>query len=676
MMSNRADSLINARPAQLGPGTGSFVLAMLIAFTAFAVAAPAQKDGEWTAYGRDPGGERFSPLTGIGKNNVRDLTVAWTYRTGDVAAAGKTRSSSAFQMTPIMVDGRLFITTPFNRVIALEPSTGEELWTFDPKIDLQRGYGNQLNSRGLSTWLDPTAKNGSPCRRRIFIGTNDARLIALDAADGKPCSGFGEKGQVDLAKGMGVSEDNPGEYAVTSPPAVVHDLVITGAAINDNHRVNAPSGVIRAWDARTGKLRWAWDPVPEDYGKSGNVNPKGEAGYYLGTANVWSVMSVDEERDLVFLPTGNTSPDYYGGVRNGIDYFSSSVVALRASTGKVVWRFKAVRHDVWDYDIPALPSLITVRKGGKDIAAVAVATKMGHLFILDRQTGQPLFPVVEKKVPANAVGGESLSPTQPFPTGPPPLVPQELKPEDAFGLNDADRASCREQIASLRHDGMFTPPSEQGTLVFPGDLGGLNWSGVSFDDKNNLIITNTNRLARLVRLVPREGTDLKELRLQALRNPLGELASQTGTPYLMYREFLVRFSEGFAPCNPPPWGTLVAIDAGTGKVKWEVPLGIMPELARYPDAAKWGSLNIGGSFVTASGLVFIGAARDNFLRAFDSSTGEELWKGALPAGGQAAPMTYEAGGRQFVVIAAGGHGKFLTTAGDYVVAFSLAKDSP
>ncbi|NNE67676.1 MAG: pyrroloquinoline quinone-dependent dehydrogenase [Pyrinomonadaceae bacterium] len=636
-------------------------------------AAPfiAQNSGEWSSYGRDPGGERFSPLTDINKDNVKNLERAWTYRTGDVAAQGKTRSSSAFQMTPIMVDGTLFLTTPFNRVMALDPATGTEKWRFDPKINLGVGYHNQLNSRGLATWLDKKRKKGNACRRRIFIGTNDARLIALDAATGKPCANFGVNGEVDLGKGMGINKDDPGEYGMTSPPAVVRGLVITGAAIGDNNRVTAPSGAVRAWDARTGALKWAFDPVPPGYGKKGKANPKGAAGYYLGTPNVWSMVSVDEKRNLVFLPTGNSSPDYYGGERNGIDHYSSSVVALRATTGKVVWHFRTVHHDVWDYDVPAQPALMTIKKDGKKIPIVAAATKMGHLFLLHRETGRPVYPVEERAVPQNGVRGETLSKTQPFPTGPGPLTPQSLKPEDAFGLDEADKKSCAEQIASHRMDGMFTPPSENGTIAYPGDLGGLNWSGVSYDAKNNLIIANTNRFARLIQLVPRGDKSVEAFSARARQIPASELARQTGTPYLMYREFLMRFSKGLVPCNPPPWGTLLAVDAGTGKKAWEVPLGVMPELARFPDAPKWGSLNIGGSFVTATGLVFIGASRDNMFRAFDSKTGEELWKAELPAGGQAAPMTYKYKGKQYVVIAAGGHGRLLTKTGDFLVAFSL-----
>jgi quinoprotein glucose dehydrogenase len=281
----------------------------------------------------------------IDRNNVKNLKVAWIYRTGDLSDGQNARSSSAFQCTPLLVDGTLYLVTPFNRVIALDPVTGKERWVFDPKIDLKRGYDNQLNSRGVSTWVDPRRKEGEPCRRRILMGTNDSRLIALDAATGKRCEDFGVGGDVDLARAVKVAERNPGEYAVTSPPAIIKDLVVVGAAIGDNNRVTAPSGVVRAFDVRTGKLRWAWDPIPPKFKKSATS----DAGYQLGTANVWSVISVDEARDLIFLPTGNTSPDYYGGERNGSDFYSSSVVALRGSTGQVVWHFQTVHHDVWDY---------------------------------------------------------------------------------------------------------------------------------------------------------------------------------------------------------------------------------------------------------------------------------------------------------------------------------------
>jgi quinoprotein glucose dehydrogenase len=617
-------------------------------------------NAEWSAYGRDGGGARFAPLTQINRANVKQLKPAWTYRTGDLSDGKNARSSSAFQCTPLMVDGVLYVVTSFNRVIALDPATGKEKWIYDPKIDLKRGYHNQLVSRGLATWRDAQGK------RRILMGTNDARLMALDAATGKLCEDFGNGGQIDLAKGVGVNERDPGEYQMTSPPAISKDLVIVGSAIGDNGRVNAASGVVRAFDVRTGKLRWAWEPIPPGFKKTATS----DAGYQLGTANVWATISVDETRDLVFLPTGNTSPDYFGGVRNGLDFYSSSIVALRGSTGKVVWHFQTVHHDVWDYDLPAQPALITVRQNAREVPAVAVATKVGHLFILHRETGKPLFPVEERPVPQSAVAGETLSPTQPFPVKPRPLVPHSIKPDEAFGLTEEDKNACRALLSKYRLDGVFTPPSEQGSLHYPGALGGMNWSGLSFDKQNNLLIANTNRLPFAITLVPREG--LTPEQINKLRSGLmTELSRQEGTPYLLKREIIFRVSSGLRPCTPPPWGTLVAIDLKTGDVKWERPLGTMPEFADIPEAKNWGSLNLGGSIVTAGGLVFIAAARDSLLRAFHSETGTELWKHELPAGGQATPMTYQFHGKQYVVIAAGGHGRLPSKRGDHVMAFAL-----
>ena len=522
--------------------------------------------------------------------------------------------------------------------------------------------------RRSTNWLDRDRQPGAPCRRRVFVATIDARLIALDAATGTPCTDFGEDGQVDLTHDVRLVEQ--GNYQVTSPPAVIGDVVVVGSAIGDNRGVELERGVVRAYEARTGRLRWSWDPIPQQTADPARQAWEGESATRTGAANAWSIISADPQRDLIFVPTSSPSPDFYGGERRGSNLYANAVVALRASTGTVVWAFQVVHHDLWDYDVPSQPTLVTVTRDGRDIPAVAVGTKMGHLFVLHRDTGEPLFPVEERPVPPSPVPGEQAWPTQPFPTLPPPLVPQQLTPEDAWGPTPAERDWCRERIKALRSEGVFTPPSLEGTIVFPGFLGGMHWGSLSCDPKRGLVIVNTNRRAFMVQLIPREDYYRFKSSPEGMRLK-GEFAAQWGTPYAMYRETLLGPSG--APCNPPPWGTLAAIDLATGAVRWEVPLGVEPRLSRFPQSSAWGSFNLGGSIVTGGGLVFIAAARDTSLRAFDVETGKELWKGPLPASAQATPMTYRLSdnGKQFVVIAAGGHGKMGTKMGDYVVAFTL-----
>jgi quinoprotein glucose dehydrogenase len=457
--------------------------------------------GEWPTYGNDPGGTRYSPLNGITRESVANLRVAWIYRTGEAHDA-RPPGHIAFEATPLMVDGTLFLSTPYDRVIALDPETGKERWTFDPNVDRRRRLA-LVTSRGVSTWLDAEADAGRACRRRIFIGTIDARLVALDAATGTPCRDFGRGGEVDLTESINVI-DNRCCYQVTSPPAIVRGLVVVGSAIGDNRGVELERGVVRAYDARTGVLRWSWDPIPTRESDPARGTWAGDSWRHTGAANVWSVMSVDAERGLVFLPTSSPSPDFYGGERLGANHYANSVVALRAETGEVVWDFQVVHHDLWDYDVPAQPSLVTVTRDGRAIPAVAVATKMGHLFILRRDTGAPLFPVEERPVPNSTVPGEVASPTQPFPVRPRPLAPSRLTADDAWGPTPNDRQWCRDRIARLRSEGIFTPPSLEGTVVFPGFGGGMHWGGVSHDPVRGLLIVNTNRLAFVVTLVPRE----------------------------------------------------------------------------------------------------------------------------------------------------------------------------
>ncbi|MBI4421925.1 MAG: pyrroloquinoline quinone-dependent dehydrogenase, partial [Gemmatimonadetes bacterium] len=615
---------------------------------------------DWPAYGRDPGGTRYSPAAQITRDNVARLQVAWIYRTGDYAIGeGPTR----FEATPLLVDGTLYVATPFGRVIALDPRTGEERWAYDGRVDLSGHYGD-FATRGVSTWLDHQRRPGEACRRRIFLATIDARLVALDAATGRPCRDFGTNGQVDLKTDLVNPPFELGEYQVTSPAAVLHDLVIVGSSIGDNNRADAPSGVVRAFDARTGRQRWAWDPIPRRPGLPGFDTWRGRSAERTGAANAWSVISVDAERDLVFVPVGSASPDFYGGERLGQNLYANSVVALRGSTGQVVWHFQAVHHDIWDYDVPAQPVLFTVRRDGREIAAVVQATKMGHLYILSRQTGEPLYPVEERAVPGSDVPGEEAWPTQPFPAVPKPLVPQTLTAADAWGATPQDRDWCRATLASLRSDGIFTPPSLRGSVLFPGNIGGSHWGGVSVDPVRGIAVTPTNRLATVVRLVPRAAFD------SARRaSPGWQATPQRGTPYGMMRQAL-RAPSGL-PCNAPPWGALVALDLATGAVKWEAPLGAMAPAAD----SGWGAINLGGAMITAGGLVFVGATPDQHLRAFDVETGRELWKAALPAAANALPMTYQLSdtGRQFVVVAAGGR-EPLWKQGDHVVAFALPRD--
>lgn len=644
-------------------------LSLLIFFCALSTADAQKKKpvADWPAYGRDAGGSRFSPLNQINPANVAQLKTAWTYRTGaeEVKAAGS--RNAAFESTPILVDGLLYLTTPYSRVIALDPATGAERWTFDPQIALERRY-SEMTSRGVSAW--PAANDNRKKARRIFVATLDARLIALDATTGKAISSFGENGQVDLKRDVRfITDKGYQNYQVTSPPAIIGDLVVVGSAIGDNGGVEMERGVVRAFDARTGKLRWSFDPIPKDEKDSARKTWAGESATKTGAANAWSIISADAERDLVFIPTSSPSPDFYGGERKGDNRYANSVVAIKASTGKVVWHFQVVHHDLWDYDVASQPMLINIKRQGKEIPAVAVGTKMGMLFLLDRRDGKPVFPVEERPVPQTDIPGEQSSATQPFPKLPRPLVPHQLKAEDAWGLTEKDKNYCRDKIASLRNEGIYTPPSLKGTLAIPGNVGGMNWSGMSFDPTRNLLFVNTNVLPFEVKLIPRD--EYNKMRETGATNRVkGEFGRQTGTPYAMYREPLM--SPTGTPCIAPPWGKLTAVDMATGEIRWDVPLGRIPQLGLLGNkAAEFGSINLGGSMVTAGGLVFIAASMDDKLRAFDVETGKIIWEGQLPASAQAAPMTYSIGGKQFVVISAGGHGKLGTKRGDSVVAFAL-----
>lgn len=631
--------------------------------TADCAPASGGADTTWPSYGNDAGGTRYSPVGDINRQNVGCLEEAWTYRTGDLPdSRGPHESSLASEVTPVLVDDRLFFCTPYNRVIALDPITGKEDWSFDPEINLDGRYSNQLVCRGVTPWTDPAPTPGEACGLTIFTATNDARLIALDSETGEPCTSFGTDGIVDLNPGVG-RQAWRGEYQVTSPPAVGNGVVVVGSAISDNQRSDAPSGVVRGYDARTGELKWAWDLRPPGFVP--DPDRVSEQGYALGTPNVWAPMAIDEERDLLFVPTGNPAPDYFRGGSN-LDHYGSSVVALELGTGRVVWNFQTVHRDLWDFDVPAQPTLFDLQRDGRPIPALVQGTKMGLLFVLHRETGEPLFRVEERPVPQTPVPGETLSPTQPFPVRPLPLVRHSLTPDEAWGFTPFDRGSCRRQLEALRFDGVYTPPSLQGSLMVPGNAGGTNWGGVAVDPVHQRLIANVQDFPWAVALEPRSETPA-EASLE--RDEYAEHAPMEGTPYTMRRWRV--FSPLGVPCSPPPWGKLAAVDLATGELSWEVPLGSIRDVAPIPIPGTLGVPNLGGPLATGGGLVFIGAALEKTFRAFDAESGEELWSARLPYGPQATPMTYRAGGRQFVVVAATGYGRAGMEAGDQIMAFSL-----
>ena len=626
------------------------------------VGNPGGSGEDWPFYGHDPGGTRYSPLAQINRENVAQLKVAWVFHTGDISDGTGGRKRSGLETTPVLVDGILYLTTGFNRVFAVDAETGKQLWVYDPKIDLAGNYGDGLINRGVAVWDDRSRAKGKPCRRRVFEATLDARLIAIDGATGEPCLDFGDHGQVSLRD---VARYIPGQYHMTSPPTVIDNNVVVGSAIDDNSRVEMPSGVVRAFDARTGALRWKWEPLPP------NEPPSDATGHgktwRTGAGNAWSAMVVDASRDLVFVPTGSASPDYYGGLRPGDDKWADSVVALRGTTGELVWGFQLVHHDLWDYDSASPPLLATLRHGGKSVPVVIQGNKTGFLFVLNRDTGVPVFPVEERPVPQSDVPGEATSPTQPFPVAPPALSPQKLLVDDAWGITPDDRNDCRERLKSLRNDGPFTPPSLQGSLVVPGNVGGMNWSGYAYDPRHGLLLVNTNNLPAKVRVIP-VATFWSEAAKPAED---GEYTAQWGAPFGMFRTFLLAKSH-FLPCAPPPWGTLSAVDMNQGTIRWQVPLG---SFALNDSMVPKGVPTLGGPIVTAGGLVFIaGTMIDRSIRAFDVETGKELWRYDLPTSGGATPITYRTrkGAKQFVVIAAGGHQRLTQERqDDSIVAFTL-----
>lgn len=639
-------------------------------------AVPAGSD--WLHVGGDSGGSRYSPLEQINHKNVWRLERAWTWRHGDLERVPEQREFAGFNTTPILLPadagGALVLCTPFNRLVALDPASGKERWSFDPKI----GFGKtpaRLGCLGVSYWRDPKARPAAACTYRVFAGTSDRRLLAVDAITGAPCSGFGSNGQVDvnpLFAASALAPADPWDVQFSAPPVLVNDVLVIGHVDNrKNLAAGAPSGEIRAFDARSGAFLWSFDPVPHNPEDPQARNWTAESLANTGGGNAWGQLSVDEKRDLVFVPTSSASPDWFGGARPGDNRYANSLVALRGSTGKVVWHFQTVHHDVWNRDTPSQPMLVDIRKDGRRIPAVVILTRQSLVFVLNRETGVPLFPVEERPVPTAGVAGELLSKTQPFPLKPPPLMKTQLGPDDAWGLTFWDQNRCRELIAGAGHGELYTPPDDKGWIMFPGPAGGMNWGGGAFDPKQNLLVTNLAQIGMYLKLLPRAEVTPAEDADPRRGTPTGPPGSIQGTPWAIEQHALLGPSG--LPCTSPPWSTLVGVDLAAGEIRWSVPLGTISTRTslRLPPF-KWGGAVAGGPIVTAGGITLVGSTADAKLRAFDTETGHELWSVALPSPAHANPMTYAVNGRQYVVVAAGGDALVSPeTIDDYLVAYAL-----
>ncbi len=644
----------------------SLAIAVLIALQPGPVAAQG-----WPHYGGDEGGSRYSPLQQINRDNVGQLQLAWQFRTGAVADNPDLKKYIDFQATPTLLPaaagGHLMLCDPFGKVIALDPVTGRSRWTRDPQID-KTPYAGRFKCRGVEYWADEDAAPDAACGHRIFLATADKRLLAMDARDGRPCTGFGTGGEVDLNPLLLAKKPADGVEGtqLVSPPTAINGVVAVASTSNKFRSSTSVNGAIRGFDARTGALVWSFDPLVRDAATGFEPTPP-----EVGGANNWVPMAADSARDLLFIPTAAPAANYYGVHRPGDNRYANSIVAVRGSTGEVVWHFQTLHHDVWDRDVGSPPILTDIRRDGRTVPSVIQLVKTGMVFAFNRETGEPLFPIEERPVPTDTdVVGEKLSPTQPFPVKPPVLVRNTLTPDDAWGFTVFDRNACRRKIESMRHGSHYEPIMTTGTVLYPQIGGGSNWGGGAYDPERNLLITPVSQIPYYVKLISRDLVDPEYAKTPEAGGPMQKPGYLGDTPYGVQQGPLM--SPSFTPCTKPPWNMLVAVDMVAGEIRWQIPFGRLDKLMPVPLPLNLGAPTAGGPIVTAGGLIFIGATPDNRLHAYDTETGEELWEQRAPTSAMSTPMTYEAGGRQFVVFTAGGHSWYdAKGVDDYVLAYAL-----
>ncbi|MTH80156.1 glucose/quinate/shikimate family membrane-bound PQQ-dependent dehydrogenase [Paracoccus aestuariivivens] len=625
--------------------------------------------GDWHQYGRTHFGQRYSPLEQITPANVSNLREVWRYQTGDVKRADDV-GETTYQVTPLKIGGRLYICTPHNIAIALDAVSGKEIWRYDANSGMNPDRQHQT-CRGVTYWNMGDMPSSSPaiaeatreCPTRVYLPTADARLIALNAETGQPCESFAERGVLHLEAGMPY---NPaGYYYSTSPPVAVDGKLIIGGAVNDNFSIFSQSGVIRAYDIASGELLWNWDSGnPDD---TTPIDVSGGEKYTANSPNSWSVFSVDAERGLVFIPLGNQVPDQLGmGRSEAVEKHSSSIVALDVATGQQQWVFQTVHHDLWDMDVPAQPVLIDLTINGQTQPALVGPTKQGDIYVLNRETGQPILPVTEEPAPSGAIPEDFTAPTQP--TSALSFKPAPLRERDMWGITIFDQLMCRIDMNRMNYEGRYTPPSLKGTIVYPGNFGVFNWGSIAVDPERQVMFGMPTYLAFTSRLVPRADIPPKEAGATASEQGLNR---NEGAPYgVVMGPFLGPLG---IPCQSPPWGYVAGADLTNGQIAWKHKNGTVRDMTALPLPIKLGVPGIGGPIITKGGVAFLAAAVDDYLRGYDLTSGKQLWQARLPAGGQSTPMSYEVDGRQYVVIVAGGHGSIGTKPGDYVIAYALSE---